>query len=49
MNAVDEARANIANLINAEKSEIVFSSGATESNNLAIKSIAKNYFEKIVK
>ena len=45
-NAVDEARANVANLINAETNEIVFSSGATESNNLAIKSIAKNYFEK---
>ena len=44
--AVDEARANVANLINAETNEIVFTSGATESNNLAIKSIAKNYFEK---
>ena len=45
-NAVDKARANVANLINAETNEIVFTSGATESNNLAIKSIAKNYFEK---
>ena len=45
-NAVDEARTNVANLINAETNEIVFTSGATESNNLAIKSIAKNYFEK---
>ena len=44
--AVDEARTNVANLINAETNEIVFTSGATESNNLAIKSIAKNYFEK---
>ena len=45
-NAVDEGRANVANLINAETNEIIFTSGATESNNLAIKSIAKNYFEK---
>ncbi|WP_440697554.1 cysteine desulfurase family protein [Candidatus Pelagibacter sp. HIMB1709] len=44
--AVDEARTNIANLINAETSEVIFTSGATESNNLAIKSIAKNFFEK---
>ena len=44
--AVEESRKNIANLINAETSEIIFTSGATESNNLAIKSIAKNYFEK---
>ena len=44
--AVEEARANVANLINADTNEIIFTSGATESNNLAIKSIAKNYFEK---
>ena len=44
--AVEGARKNVANLINAETSEIIFTSGATESNNLAIKSIAKNYFEK---
>ncbi len=44
--AVEEARKNVANLINAETSEIIFTSGATESNNLAIKSIAKNYFDK---
>ena len=44
--AVQTARENIADLINAQNSEIIFTSGATESNNFAMKSIAKNYFEK---
>jgi len=44
--AIEEARENIADLINANKTEIIFTSGATESNNLAIKSIARHYFEK---
>ena len=45
-NAVENAREDIANLINAEPSEIVFTSGATESNNLAIKSIARYHLGK---
>ena len=44
--AVEDARKSVADLINAEKEEIIFTSGATESNNFAIKSIAKNYFDK---
>ena len=44
--AVEDARKAVAELINAEKEEIIFTSGATESNNFAIKSIAKNYFDK---
>jgi len=44
--AVEDARKAVAELINAEKEEIIFTSGATESNNFAIKSIAKNFFDK---
>ena len=44
--AVENARAEIAKLINADAKEIVFTSGATESNNLAIKGAAQFYKSK---
>ena len=41
--AVEEARAEVAKLVNADPKEIVWTSGATESNNLAIKGAAAFY------
>src|SRR3954469_4249018 len=44
--AVDKARKQVADLVGANAKEIVFTSGATESNNLAIKGVAHMYREK---
>ena len=41
--AVEQARANVADLINADPKEIIWTSGATESDNLAIKGAAHFY------
>jgi len=44
--AVEKARKQIADLIGANPREIVLTSGATESNNLAIKGVAEMYAER---
>lgn len=44
--AVDYAREQVAALINCDPKEIIFTSGATESNNLAIKGVFEMYAEK---
>lgn len=41
--AIEKAREQVANLLGASAKEIVFTSGATESNNIAIKGVAKFY------
>jgi cysteine desulfurase len=45
-NIIEEARADIAQFLNCKTVDVVFTSGATESNNLAIKGIALKYQSK---
>ncbi len=52
--AVEQARAQVAGLVGAEAKEVVFTSGATEANNLALKGLAemrspgRNHFVTVV-
>ena len=42
-NKLENARKKISNILNANNNEIIFTSGATESNNLAILGVVKNF------
>lgn len=44
--ACENARKEVADLINADPREIIFTSGATESNNLCLKGLASFYGQK---
>ncbi len=44
--AIQQARETLAEAIHATPEEIIFTSGATEANNLAIKGVAESYFQK---
>jgi cysteine desulfurase len=44
--AVEKARAQVGKLIGADEKEVIFTSGATESNNLAIKGVAEFYRDR---
>lgn len=41
--AVEKAREQVANLIGADPKEIIFTSGATESNNISVKGVGRFY------
>lgn len=44
--AVEKARAEVAHIINADPKSVIFTSGATESNNLAVKGVARFYKDR---
>lgn len=46
LEAVDKARSQVADFLNCDSSEIIFTSGATESNNLAIKGVVEKYLSE---
>lgn len=47
--AIDKARTQTSEFFHCQPHEIIFTSGATESNNLAIKGVVKSYYSKFTK
>lgn len=44
--ALDETRSKVSKILNSKSSEIIFTSGATESNNLALRGVVSHYWAK---
>jgi len=44
--AVSEARKNVSDFLNSDQSEVIFTSGATESNNLTLQGVLSHYYAK---
>ncbi|WP_188207534.1 cysteine desulfurase family protein [Alkalibacillus aidingensis] len=44
--AINEARTHVANLLSAKEIEVIFTNGATESNNMVLKGVADQYSDK---
>lgn len=47
LQAIDTARGKIAGFFGCAPSEVIFTSGATESNNLTVKGVLKSYYSKV--
>ncbi|GBE16710.1 cysteine desulfurase [bacterium BMS3Abin15] len=46
LEAMDKARTQVAEFLNCSPSEVIFTSGATESNNLVVKGVIRSYYSK---
>jgi cysteine desulfurase len=44
--AIEKSRKKVADFINSSQSEVIFTSGATESNNLALRGVLSHYYSK---
>jgi cysteine desulfurase len=49
LGVVDEARDKVADFLNCQSQEVIFTSGATESNNIAVQGVVENYLKEYKK